>query len=80
MKTGVKIKTRIISLKGIKESLKTRDAPELTEAQFNTIQSFVCDMYGHKDTNTNNVRYKMYAAKHGNLDPKMIPPCADRRI
>ena len=131
MKTGVKSKTRIISLKGIKESLKTRydvkdvekvsrallglhgftgcdtissfagkgkvkplktmmkedqyinlfatfgDAPELTEAQFNTIQSFVCDMYGHKDTNTNNVRYKMYAAKHGHLDPKMIPPCAD---
>jgi len=131
MKTGVKSKTRIISLKDIKESLKTRyavkdvervsrallglhgftgcdtissfagkgkvkplktmmnddqyinlfatfgDAPELTKAQFNTIQSFVCDMYGHKDTNTNNVRYKMYAAKHGHLDPKMIPSCAE---
>ena len=122
MKTGVKSKTRIVSLEGIKDSLKTRYeitdvnqgftgcdtissfagkgkvkpvktmmknqayinlfasfgvTPELSEVQFTEIQKFVCDLYGHQDDNTNTVRYKMYAAKHGHLDPKSIPPCAD---
>ena len=53
------------------------DSPELSEVQFQQIQKFVCDLYGHKDDDTNVVRYKMYAAKHGHLDPKSIPPCAD---
>ncbi len=131
MKTGVKNKARIISLEGIRESLKARygiedteeaskallglhgftgcdtissfagkgkvqpvktmmkdhrhinlfatfgSSPELTEDQFQQIQTFVCDLYGHHDDDINTVRYKMYAAKHGHLDPKSIPPCAD---
>ena len=131
MKTGVKSKTRIVRLEGIKDSLKTRYevtdvkqaskallglhgftgcdtissfagkrkvkpvktmmknqtyidlfasfgvTPELSEVQFTEIQKFVCDLYGHQDDNTNTVRYKMYATKHGHLDPKSIPPCAD---
>ena len=51
--------------------------PELTENQFADIQKFVCELYGHKEEDTNKVRYKIYAAKHGHLDPKSIPPCAD---
>ena len=51
--------------------------PELTENQFADIQKFVCELYGHKEEDTNKVWYKMYAAKHGHLDPKSIPPCAD---
>ena len=51
--------------------------PKLSEDQFLVIQKFVCHLYGHQDQYTNMVRYKMYAAKHGHLDPKSIPPCAD---
>ena len=51
--------------------------PELSKDQFLVMQKFICHLYGHQDQDTNMVRYKMYSAKHGHLDPKPIPPCAD---
>ena len=51
--------------------------PELSEDLFRVVQKFICVLYGHKEDNTNIVRYKLYAAKQGRLDPKSIPPCSD---
>ena len=51
--------------------------PELLEDLFRVVQKFICVLYGHKEDNTNNVCYKLYAAKQGRLDPKSIPPCSD---
>ena len=51
--------------------------PDLSEDLFEIVQQFVCEIYGYKEKNTNIVRYKLYAAKQGHLDPKSIPPCSD---
>ena len=40
-------------------------------------QQFICEMYGHKGDDVNKVRYKLYAAKKGRVDPRLIPPCFD---
>ena len=48
-----------------------------TDRGLQLIQTFVCDLYGRHDDDINTVRYKMYTAKHGHLNPKSIPPCAD---
>ena len=53
------------------------EEPDINDDRFAVCQKFVCELYGHKDSNTNNVRYKMYASKQGHLDPKAIPPCED---
>ena len=50
---------------------------ELSDDHFEIVQKFVCELYGHKEENTNIVRYKLYAAKQGKLDPKSLPPCSD---
>ena len=51
--------------------------PELPEDLFNIVQQFTCELYGHKEEDTNVVRYKLYATKQGHLDPKLIPLCTD---
>ena len=35
----------------------------LTKEQLDVLQEFACDIYGHKDTSTNNLRFKLYYSK-----------------
>ena len=50
---------------------------DLTEEQLDVLQEFVCDIYGHKGTCTNDLRFKLYCSKQGKLEAKSIPPCLD---
>ena len=36
---------------------------DLTEEQLDVLQEFVCDIYGHKGTSTNDLRFKLYCSK-----------------
>ena len=42
---------------------------------FSVIEEFVCDLYGKKIRNVNLLRYGMYCAKEGNIEPDNLPPC-----
>ena len=53
------------------------EEPNSSEDLFEIAQQFVCKLYGYKEKNTNIVCYKLYAAKQGHLDPKLLPPCSD---
>ena len=50
---------------------------DLTEEQLDVLQEFVCDIYGHKGTSTNDLRFKLYCSKQGKLEAKSILPCLD---
>ena len=50
---------------------------DLTEEQLDVLQEFVCDIYGHKSTCTNDLRFKLYCSKQGKLEAKSIPLCLD---
>ena len=49
----------------------------LTKEQLDVLQEFTCDINGHKDTSTNNLRFKLYYFKQGKLEAKSIPPFLD---
>ena len=42
---------------------------------FSAIEEFVCDFYRKKIKNVNLLRYKMYRAKGGKIEPEELPPC-----
>ena len=50
---------------------------DVTEEQLDVLQEFFCDIYGHKGTSTNDIRFKLYCSKQGQLEAKSIPPCLD---
>ena len=50
---------------------------DLTDEKLDVLQEFACDMYGHKGSSTNDLRYKLYSSKQGKLKAKSIPPCLD---
>ena len=35
---------------------------DLTEEQLDVLQEFVCDIYGHKGTSTNDLRFMLYCS------------------
>ena len=41
---------------------------DLKEKQLDVLQEFVCDIYSHKGTSTNNLRFKLYCSKQGKLN------------
>ena len=42
---------------------------------FSVIEEFVRDLYGKKMKNVNLLRYEMYCAKGGKIEPEDLPPC-----
>ena len=42
---------------------------------FSSIEEFVCDLYGKKVKNVDLLRYQMYCAKGGKIEPEALPPC-----
>ena len=42
---------------------------------FSVIEEFVCDLYGKKMKNVNLLRYEMYYAKGGKIEPEDLLPC-----
>ena len=53
------------------------DEPVVSDHQIDILQSFVCDVYGHKGENINLLRYKLYSSRQGKLEARSIPPCLD---
>ena len=51
------------------------EKPGVLDYELKQIEGFVCELYGHKEDNVNDVRYKMYSSTHGRLEARSIPPC-----
>ena len=47
----------------------------LSNVTFNTIEALVCHLYGEKSQNVDLLRYELYGAKGGKVEPEGLPPC-----
>ena len=47
----------------------------VSDELFSSIEEFVCDLYGKKMKNVDLLRYQMYCAKGGKIEPEALPPC-----
>lgn len=48
----------------------------VTEPLNASLEQFVCQMYGGKETNdVNKLRYDLYCSKGGSIMPELLPPC-----
>ena len=45
------------------------------DAIFNADEALVCHLYRKKGQNLDLLRYKLYCAKGGKVDPEALPPC-----
>lgn len=45
------------------------------DATFNAAEELVCHLYGKKGQNVDLLRYELYCAKGGKVDPEALPPC-----
>ena len=52
---------------------------ELSDELFEKLQSFTCTLYSAKSgtNNTNDLRYRLFCARKGEIDSHLLPPCAD---
>ena len=47
----------------------------LSDVTFNTIEALVCHLYGKKSHNVDLLRYELYCAKGGKVEPEGLAPC-----
>ena len=47
----------------------------VSDATFNAAEALVCHLYGKKGQNVDLLRYELYCAKGGKVDPEALPPC-----
>lgn len=50
---------------------------DITETTLKTIKSYVSHMYGWKEIDVNEVRYRMYCRSGGKIACEQLPPCTD---
>lgn len=48
---------------------------DLSEEVFRATEAFVCNLYGHEVDSVDLLRYKLYCAKGGKVEPEALPPC-----
>ena len=47
----------------------------ISEQMVNTIERFVCELYGTKMQEVNLLRYQLHCSKAGKVEPEGLPPC-----
>ena len=48
---------------------------ELSDETLKNIEEFVCELYGKKCNDVGLLRYDLYCAKGGKVEPEALPPC-----
>ena len=48
---------------------------DLSEEVFRAKEAFVCNLYGNEVDSVDLLRYKLYCAKGGKVEPEALPPC-----
>ena len=48
---------------------------DLSEEVFRAKEAFVCNLYGNEVYSVDLLRYKLYCAKGGKVEPEALPPC-----
>ena len=39
------------------------------------LEAFVCELYGKKCSNVDRLRYDLFCARQGKIEPECLPPC-----
>ena len=47
----------------------------MSEEVFRATEAFVCNLYGHEIDSIDLLRYKLYCAKGGKVEPEALPSC-----
>ena len=47
----------------------------VSDATFNAALALVCQQYGKRGQNMDLLRYELYCAKGGKVEPEALPPC-----
>ena len=48
---------------------------DLSEEVFQATEAFVCNLYWHEIDSVDLLRYELYCAKGGKVEPEALPPC-----
>ena len=59
----------------VKAMVEIGETWSVSDATFNAAEELVCHLYGKKGQNVNLLRYELYCANGGKVDPDALPPC-----
>ena len=48
---------------------------EISDETLKNIEAFVCELYGKKCNDVDLLKYDLYCAKAGKVEPEALPPC-----
>lgn len=69
---------RLLKKDHVKALTELGDTWNLSSTAEKDLEIFTCAIYGYKDdTSINEVRYKLFVDKKGNIDSHQLPPCKD---
>ena len=59
----------------VKAMVEKGETWSVSDATFNAAEELVCPLYRKKGQNVDLLRYELYCAKGGKVDPEALPPC-----